>query len=58
VKPDLVAGLEVGNLSDGEGSAGAGDMDVDFGAYEVETRGVGVEARYGEQKGSQSSGEA
>ena len=36
VKPDLVAGLEVGDGGDGEGYAGAGDVDIDFWAFEIE----------------------
>jgi hypothetical protein len=52
VQPDLVAGLEVGDLGDGKGSAGAGDVDVDFWADEVEAGGVGVEGGAGEQEGS------
>ncbi len=39
VQPDLVAGLEVGDLGDGQGFAGAGDVDLDLGAGEVEARG-------------------
>ena len=44
VEPDLVAGLEVGDLGDGEGAAVAGDVNVDLGAGEVEARRVGVES--------------
>ena len=57
VQPDLVAGLEVGDLGDGQGAAAAGDVDVNFGASEVETRGVGVEGRAENQQGSEGSGE-
>ena len=57
VKPDLVAGLKVGNLGDGQSAAGSGDVHVNFGAGEVETRGIGVEGRAGYQEGSESSGE-
>ena len=55
VKPDLVTGLEVGDLGNGKGPAGAGYVNVDFGAGEVEARRVGVEGRAEEQEGSQSS---
>ena len=41
VEPDLVAGLEIGNLGDGQGFARAGDVDIDLGAGEVEAGGVG-----------------
>jgi hypothetical protein len=58
VQPDLVAGLEVGNLGDGQCAVIAGDVDVDLGADEVEARGVGgVECRREEQQGRESSGE-
>ena len=39
VEPDLVGGLEVGDLGDGEGDAGASDADVDLWAGEVEAGG-------------------
>jgi hypothetical protein len=52
VQPDLVAGLEVGDLGDGEGAVVAGDVNVDFGADEVEARGVGAEGRSQEEEGS------
>ncbi len=58
MQPDLVAGLEVGNLGDGQGTVVAGDVDVDLGAGEVETRGVCVEGGREEEEGSESSGEA
>lgn len=35
VKPDFVPGLEVWDLSDGEGVGAAGDVDIDFRACEV-----------------------
>ena len=38
VEPDLIAGLEVRDLRDGEGCAGAGDADIDPGASEVKAR--------------------
>jgi hypothetical protein len=56
MEPDFVAGLKVGDLGDGEGAAGAGDVNVDFGAGEVEARRVGVQGRAEEQEGSESSG--
>ena len=40
VQPELVAGLEVGDLGDGQGLAGARDMDVKLWAGEVEARRV------------------
>ena len=49
MKPDLVAGLEVGDGGDGEGDAGAGDVYIDFGAFEIEAR-LGVGGREGEQQ--------
>ncbi len=56
VEPEFVAGLEVGDLGDGQGAASAGDVDVDLGAGEVETRGVpawrGVQRK---EEGSESS---
>ena len=56
-EPDLVAGEEIGHLGDGEGAAIAGDVNVDFGASEVEARGVGVEGG-AEEKSGESSDEA
>ena len=57
MQPDLVAGQEVGNLGDGQGAVVAGDVDVDLGAGEVETRPVGVEGGAEEEEGSESSRE-
>ena len=42
-EPELIAGEEIGDLGNGEGSAIAGDMNVDLGAGEIEARRVGVE---------------
>ncbi len=50
VQPDLVAGLEVGDVGDGEGAGVAGDTDFDAGAGEVEAGGLG------EGEGSQEDG--
>ena len=41
VEPDLVAGLKIGNLGDGQCFACAGDVDIDLGAGEIEACGVG-----------------
>ncbi len=57
VEPELVAGLEVGDLGDGQSAAVAGDVDVDLGAGKVEARGVGVKGG-SEKQDSQSSDEA
>ena len=52
--PDLVAGLQVGHLGDGERDASSGDADVDFWASEVKARVVvGVE-RCGKGNGEQA----
>jgi hypothetical protein len=42
VQPEAVVGLEVGNGRDGQGDAGAGDADLDFGAGKVEAGVVGA----------------
>ena len=47
--PELVAGLEAGDLRDGEGGGAAGDADVDLGADEVEARCVGSMEGWGEK---------
>ena len=54
VQPDAVAGLEVGDLGDGEGDAVAGDAHVDARTDEIEPR-VDGEARpnEAEQKGAE-----
>jgi hypothetical protein len=55
-EPEPVSGLEVGDLGDGQGAAVAGDVDVNFGADEVEAAGIGVQHRAEGQEGSESSG--
>jgi hypothetical protein len=51
-EPELVSGLEVGNLGDREIAAAAGDVDINFRAGEVKTRGVfGVKDGGGEEEG-------
>src|SRR5258708_1056424 len=55
-QPDLVPGLEVGNLGDGQSPAGSGDVDGNFWAGEVETRGGGVQGGAQDQEGWQDSG--
>ena len=49
MKPDLVAGLEVGDGGNGERDAGTGDVDIDSGAVEIETR-LGVGGGEGQQE--------
>jgi len=49
MEPEFIAGLEVGDGGDGEGSVATGDADVDAGADEVEARVGGVQ-REGEQQ--------
>ena len=41
MEPELVAGLEIGDVSDGKGLAVAGDAGVDLGAGQIEARAVG-----------------
>ena len=54
VKPDLVAGLEVGNGGNGERDAFAGDLYVDLGAGKIEARlGTGRGRENGQQKRKQ-----
>jgi hypothetical protein len=58
VEPELVAGLEVGYVGDGEGLAGAGDLDLNFGAFEVEASRLGVRGgRQGDAGKEQSNAE-
>jgi len=52
VQPDFVSGLKIGNLGDGQSAAGTGDMDVNFGADEVEARRVGAQGRDEKEEGS------
>ncbi len=56
--PDLVSGLEIGNLGDGQSFARAGDMDVHLGSGEVEAGRVCVEQRAKQEDGSESSSDA
>ncbi len=57
VQPELVSGQEVGDLGDGQGLAGAGDVDVNLWAGEVEARRVGAKCCGEEEEGSESSDE-
>jgi hypothetical protein len=52
VQPELIAGLEIGDLGDGQGAAVAGDVDVDFWPGEVEARGIGAEGGDEQKEGS------
>ena len=38
MKPDLVARLEVGDLSDGQGTVATGDANINLGAIKIKTR--------------------
>ena len=57
VEPELVCGLEVGDVGDGQGFAVAGDADFQFGTGEVEASGVSKGGGAGKERCNETAGE-